>query len=232
MELIRRSLLKGAEGVSGVVVVIDVFRAFTCAPLFFHFGVKKVILEADVKKAQDIKKRNPSYLLIGEHNEIPIEGADSGNSPSEIIKMGCERFKDRVVIHRTTAGVNGVIRAMESAQKAIPGSFVMADAISSYIKELNPASVTLLAMGERALRPSPEDECCADYIESLLTGKEYDHISSLNRILNSYSAQKFFDPEKPHLPPQDPIICLQRDIFPMVLEAKRIEENIELVRVS
>lgn len=231
MKVIRKSLLEGTKGASGIVVVIDVFRAFTCAPLFFHLGARRVILEADIDKAKDKKKHNPSFILIGEHNEVPIEGADSGNSPSEIIRMGPEIFKDSVVVHRTTAGVNGIFGVIDSAEKVIPGSYVMARAISEYIKEINPSSVTLIAMGERGIRRSPEDECCADYLEALLMDKDYDHIQALNRIVSSYSAQKFFDSHKPYLPPEDPIICLQRDILPIVLEAKKMNDCIELIKV-
>ena len=41
MEIIRKSCAKGALEVEGLTVVIDVFRAFSCEPLFFSFRGKK-----------------------------------------------------------------------------------------------------------------------------------------------------------------------------------------------
>jgi len=40
MKIIRESLLEGAKRAQGTAIIIDVFRAFTVTPLFFHFGAK------------------------------------------------------------------------------------------------------------------------------------------------------------------------------------------------
>ena len=95
MKIIRKSYAEGAKGAEGIAVIIDVFRAFSCEPLFFHFGAKKIILEADPAKAIAIKKRHPEFILAGEVNEVPIEGADLGNSPSEIVLKGKSISKGR-----------------------------------------------------------------------------------------------------------------------------------------
>ena len=76
MKIIRKSLATGAREARGLVVIIDVFRAFSCEPLFFHFGVKKVILVADPAKAIQLKSQHPEFILAGEINEVPIEGSD------------------------------------------------------------------------------------------------------------------------------------------------------------
>ena len=85
MKIIRTRCAEGARQAAGVAVVIDVFRAFSCAPLFFRFGARKVILEPDPAKAIALKEEDPELILAGEVNEVPIEGGDLGNSPSEII---------------------------------------------------------------------------------------------------------------------------------------------------
>jgi 2-phosphosulfolactate phosphatase len=76
MKVLRKSLARGAREARGLVVIIDVFRAFSCEPLFFHFGVRKVILEADPAKAIHLKKQHPEFILVGEVDEVPLEGAD------------------------------------------------------------------------------------------------------------------------------------------------------------
>jgi len=228
MKIVRKSCAQGAREASGSAVIIDVFRAFSCEPLFFHFGVGKVILEADPQKAILIKKENPEFILVGESNEVPLENADLGNSPSEIILKGEAWFKGKTVVHRTTAGVTGAAAALEGAEEVILGSFLTAKAVADYILEKNPDVVTLVAMGERGLREAPEDEACADYLEHLLTGKSYDAVRSLQRIVFHPSAQKFLMGTQSYLPREDPIFCLQRNLFPFVLMVKRVGDLIEV----
>jgi 2-phosphosulfolactate phosphatase len=228
MKIVRKSCSQGAREASGSAVIIDVFRAFSCEPLFFHFGVGKVILEADPQKAILIKKENPDFILVGESNEVPLENADLGNSPSEIILKGEAWFKGKTVVHRTTAGVTGAAAALEGAEEVILGSFLTAKAVADYILEKNPDVVTLVAMGERGLREAPEDEACADYLEHLLTGKSYDAVRSLQRIVFHPSAQKFLMGTQSYLPREDPIFCLQRNLFPFVLMVKRVGDLIEV----
>lgn len=215
----RKSLLEGAEQAEGIAVVIDVFRAFTCLPLFFYFGATKVILEKDVQKAIGLKAKFKGSILVGEDKEIPIEGADIGNSPYETLSMA-DNFKDKTVIHRTTAGIVGVFKAFQKAERVFMAGLINAKATAETIKALNPKVVTLVPMGERGLSPSPEDEACANYLDSLLrVGSPYDHLYHLKEILGSYSFKKFFEKDRPYLHPEDPIICLQRDLIHISVEA-------------
>ncbi len=221
MKVLRRSCREGAEDAQGLTVVIDVFRAFTCAPLFFHFGAKRVILEADPEKAGYLKRGNPDWALVGEVNEVPLKEADLGNSPAGILHKGAAFFNGKTVVHRTTAGVTGVAAASKAADEVILGSFVMVGAISRYILERDPDVVTLLAMGDRGERPASEDEACADYLEHLLTGRDYDPVETLRKVLFQETAQKFMRGEKAYLPPEDPLICLQRDLFDFALGVRQ-----------
>ena len=142
MRVLRRSCATGAEEAEGLAVIIDVFRAFSCAPLFFHFGASRVIMEADPERAIALKRENPGFILVGEVNEVPIEGADLGNSPTHIIQKGRSYFRDKTVIHRTTAGVTGATAAFKGADEVILGSFVTAKAIAGYIEKRKPELVT------------------------------------------------------------------------------------------
>jgi len=231
MKIVRKSCAAGAAEAEGLAVIIDVFRAFTCEPLFFHFGVKRSLLEADPMKARMMKRENPGYILAGEVDEVPIEDGDLGNSPSQIILKGRSFFEGRVVIHRTTAGVTGAASALEHADEVLLGGFTTAAAAAAYIRYRNPQVVTLVAMGSRGRERSPEDECCADYLEHLLTGKPYDPIQALREILFHPSTQKFLTCEKPYLPREDPVFCLQHDVFDFALTARK-EEGLITVRPS
>jgi 2-phosphosulfolactate phosphatase len=231
MRIVRKSLHRGAQEARGLVVIIDVFRAFSCAPLFFYYGSKQVILEADPEKALLLKRKIQGAILVGEVNEKPIDGAELGNSPSQIIERGESYFRDKTVVHRTTAGVVGVECAFEKAQEIILGSFLMASAISRYIKRKNPSLVTLVAMGERGDRPGPEDESCADYIEHLISGSYYNFLEEYKRVVFQSTAQKFIRGEKDYLPREDPIFCLQRDLFDFVLTVRKVGDRLEVFKV-
>jgi 2-phosphosulfolactate phosphatase len=217
--IIRRlSLAEGAAAAEGVAVVIDVFRAFTCEPLLFHLGARRIFLEAD--PAACLARRGDA-ILVGEHNELPLPGFDFTNSPSLLLAAGRATFAGRDVIHRTTSGVTGAIAALDRGPHVFLAGFVTAAATARAIRALNPQVVSLVAMGVRSLAPAPEDERCADCLEHLLTGRPYDHVAAVAEILADETAGKFLRGDKPYLPAADPVLCLQRDLFDFALAAVR-----------
>jgi len=230
MKVIRERLAEGARRARGVAVIIDVFRAFTCAPFFFHFGARSVRLEPDTASAIALQKAHPDWILAGEENEVPLEGADLSNSPEAILRKGDAFFRGRTVIHRTTAGVQGAAAAMEVAEEVLLGGFLTTRATADYLLKRRPETVTLVSMGSRGTEPAPEDEACADYLEHLLTGRPHDPVAALQGILFQPTARKFLHPERPYLPPEDPVLCLQRDLFDMVLGVERREGALVVVR--
>ncbi len=230
MDVLRTRLARGAEQARGVAVIIDVFRAFTCAPLFVHFGVDRLLLEADPDRATALRREHPDWLLAGEVDEVPIEGGDLSNSPGGILQKGEAFFRGKTLVHRTTAGVTGAAAALSSADEVLLGGFLTAAATAAYLRRRNPPFVTLVAMGSRGVEPAPEDEACAAYLEHLLTGTPYDPVTALRDILFAPSAAKFLRRGASHLPPEDPTLCLQRDLFDMVLGVDRRDGWMLVVR--
>ncbi len=229
MQILRLSLLKGSHQASGMTVIIDVFRAFTCEPLMYHYGAERIILEHDIGKCRRFAGK---ALLVGENDGLPIDGFDLTNSPSLIIAKGRQYFEGRTVIHRTTSGVAGAVAAMEHSEEVLLASFVNARATAQYIMNRNPELVSIVAMGVVPAMKTPEDELCGDYIESLLTDKPYDHISAVNAILSDESAQKFLRGDKSYYPREDPAICLQRDLVDFALRARCEGEMIVAERIE
>lgn len=221
MEVTHTRLLEGARTAEGVAVIIDVFRAFTCAPLLFSLGIQKSILVSTPEEAFALKEQNSELLLIGEVGGIPIDGFDLGNSPSEILKKGTAFFKGRTVVQRTSSGVQGVLMALDVADEVLPASYALAKSTARYILSKQPPRVSIVSMGWALKQPAPEDEWCGVYIAHLLGVKDYDHNAALEEILYDQTTQKFFDPEKPHFPPEDPIMCLQLNMHDFVLRATR-----------
>jgi 2-phosphosulfolactate phosphatase len=227
-QILRKSLLSGAQQAEGVAVIIDVFRAFTSAAFMAHLGARGLVLLAEPADVLRLK-REEGYLAVGEVDGRRVAGFDLGNSPSEILAAGRERFAGRWVAQRTSAGVAGAVAAAHHADPVILGSYTTAAAAARYIRSLTPAieTISLVDMGSAGLEVTPEDEACADYLEHLLAGSHYDHASALQEIIQHEATQKFLRGDQPHYPPADPILCLQRDLFDFALVANW--ENGQLV---
>jgi 2-phosphosulfolactate phosphatase len=232
MHVTHASLLEGAQNARGVAVIIDVFRAFTCAPLLFSFGIRKSILVSTPEEAFALRQKNNELLLIGEVGGVPIKGFDLGNSPGEILKKGGTFFKDKTVVQRTSSGVQGVLAAIGVADEVLPASYALAKATVRYIQSKKPVRVSLVAMGWAMKHMAPEDEWCARYISHLLGFNDYNHNAALLEILFHPTTQKFFDPEKPYFPPEDPALCLQLDVHNFVLRATLNDGNVIVNKID
>lgn len=214
LQVRRQGLLKGARQAEGVAVVIDVYRAFTSAALMLHLGAEKLLLVAGAEEALDLK-RSLGTLAVGEVKGRKVPGFDLGNSPAEALAAGRALFEGRVVVQRTSAGVQGAVAAARRCDKVFLGSFLTAAATARAIAALSPPPevVSLVPMGLEGRAPTPDDEGCADYLEHLLTGRPYDHVATLQRIVEHEATLKFLRGDAPHYPPADPIYCLQRDLL-------------------
>jgi 2-phosphosulfolactate phosphatase len=228
MEIRRLSLLEGAKEASGIAVIIDVFRAFSCEPVLHALGAERVLLEADVEKCLAQRGR---AVLLGELDGSPIDGFDLPNSPYFILRKGADFFRGRPAVHRSTAGVCGALAAMEHADEVMLASFMTARATAAYVQSRRPRCVSIVAMGDHRREEVPEDLCCADYVDSLLSGRAYDHLAATDRILTHESSQKFLRGDEPQYPREDPALCLQRDLFDFGLRAERRDGAIEAVKV-
>ena len=221
MQVTCDSLLQGAKAARGIAVVVDVFRAFTCAPLLFSLGLEQSILVATPEEALALKRRDESLILAGELKGLPIEGFDLGNSPSQILRKDPDFFKGKTVVQRTSSGVQGAIAALGVADEVLLGSYSLAKATASYILSSASERVSIVAMGVQLKAKAPEDEWCARYIAHLLGAAGYDHNEALRDILFQETTQKFLASNRPEFPTEDPILCLQRDIHDFALRAKR-----------
>jgi 2-phosphosulfolactate phosphatase len=221
LRVIRKSLLSGAQQAEGIAVVIDVLRAFTSAAFMVHLGAREILLLAEPEAVLELK-RAEGTLAIGEVHGKMVPGFDLGNSPSAILEAGPARFAGKVVAQRTSAGVAGAVAAAEAAEQVILGSYVTAGATARHIRnQAHPGDrVTLIAMGSAGEERTPDDELCGDYLEHLLTGRPYDHAVALREIVAHECTQKFLRADQPHYPADDPIYCLQRDLFDFVLVAR------------
>jgi 2-phosphosulfolactate phosphatase len=228
MRVEKRSLKEGAMQACGLVVVIDVFRAFSLACYAFHNGVQRIYPVDTVEKALKMKQKDSSLIAIGERNERKYPGFDFGNSPTHIEH---EDFSGKEIVHTTSSGTQGIALAT-NADAIITGSFVNADAIVRYIQAQNPELVTLVPMGYEGVRPSDEDEFCAQYIANALQGVETP-FQSMVEILRTGAGARLLDPANNDFSPaRDFELCLNLSRFNFVLRVNRDHSPFFLERVD
>lgn len=206
--------LEGARQAKGLAVVIDVFRAFTTA-CFVHASGGEILAVAAEDPARALAGTLPGSLLMGERDCVPLPGFDFGNSPALVEGRD---LSGRTVVFTTSAGTQGLAEA-SGAEEIVTGSFVNARAVVEHIRARDPETVTLVALGESGLWPSPEDTMCAIYIKNELEGFP-NSFETLARYLRDVpSAAKFLDPDKDYAPARDLDLCLDLDRFGFVLAA-------------
>ena len=217
MEIRRLSLLEGARQATGTAVIIDVFRAFTTAAFVMANGAERVIPVAGIDEAFRLRELHPDWLIMGEKHGEPVPGFDYGNSPADVEHVD---FTGRTVVQRTSSGIQGIILA-GGADEVLLGSFVIAEATSSYIRGRKPDVVSLVAMGWEGRNESIEDELCADYIEARIRGERPDFGEMRARIRADPQGAKFFDPRQSHFKERDFHLAMSLDKFGFTLKVAR-----------
>jgi len=209
--------LENCHTTTGLVVVIDVLRAFTTAAYAFAAGAKNIIMVSTVKEALAQRDRRPKALIMGEVEGRPVAGFDFGNSPSQLVNQD---FSNRQLIQRTSAGVQGMVRSVQ-ADTLLAGSFVCAQATIRYIQQQAPPSVTFVNTGVIYHRDGDEDIACADYLTARLQGQQPDPTPFLDRIYRSTSGQLFANSNQPELPREDLELAAELNRFNFAMQAVR-----------
>jgi len=205
----HRASLADCHQVTGLAVVIDVLRAFTTAGYLFEAGVSKIILVSDVEEAFALRNRLPGSLILGEMDGIPVEGFDLGNSPSQ---LSCHHLQGRVIIQRTTAGTQGVIRAVH-AHPVLTAALTNAGATCRYIQNLSARKVTFIQTGYFPEEGwGDEDVACADLLEARLSGNDVD-LDSISARVRASRSGRHYDGTRLAFPPSDLEYALQYDRF-------------------
>src|ERR1700686_2509811 len=101
---IRRIYLLRAAEARGIVIVIDVIRAFTVAAYACAGGARRLWLVRSTDEAFALRQQETWALLAGEIAGRLIPGFDLNNSPS---LMAATNVQGRTIIQRTGAGTQG-----------------------------------------------------------------------------------------------------------------------------
>lgn len=228
MKIVVSDFVEGARAARGIAVVIDVFRAFSLAAYAFAGGVRTVFPVDDIEKARQLKRQDPSRLLLGERHAQPPPDFDGGNSPAQLTRRD---LRGRELIHTTHAGTQGLVNAAQ-ADEVLTGALVNAAAIVRYIHRQAPEQVTLVRMGYEARERCMEDDLCAELLAARLRGEPYPTMDIAARLRLAPAAKKFFDPACQHYAPQaDFDLCTAVDCFDFVLKLDATQSPPRLCRI-
>ena len=212
--------LEDCHDAKGVVIVIDVLRAFSTAAYAFSRGAKEILLVSTVDEALSLKSAIPQSRAMGEVGGLRPEGFDFGNSPTYIDETDLFGI---TMIHRTSAGTQGVVRS-RGADVMLASSFVVAGATARYVSNLAVPEVTFVITG-KSYNGGDEDLACAQYLESLLKGSQPDINPFIKRVLESRDAFPHLDPAQREFPLSDLEYCTQVDKFDFAMPITREDGN-------
>ena len=181
-----KKYLEGARESEGITVMMDVFRASNTIINCLAAGAEYIIPVGELEDAYKLKIDHPDHLLFGERNGIPPGGFDYDNSPAKSVQSD---LKGRKIILTTSAGSQGILNS-KNADEILIGSFANVQSVVDYLIQKDPEKVSLLAIGNNAIEPATEDEECAEFIKSQLTGMETDFDQIKARILKSDGANR------------------------------------------
>ena len=202
----------------GVVIVIDVLRAFSTAAYAFSLGAREILLVGTVEEALSLRPQIPKSKVMGEVNGVRPDGFDFGNSPTY---LSSEDLSGITMIQRTTAGTQGVVRS-QNAEVLIAASLVVADATVKYVNKIGAEQVTFVITG-RDFGGGDEDFACGEYLEARLRGDRPDAQPFVQRVFASKDASQHFDPNKIGFPITDLDYCTQIDKFDFAMPITRAD---------
>src|SRR5581483_121569 len=214
------------EQARGIVIVIDVIRAFTVAACAFAGGASGLWLVRTVEEALALRECEPGALLAGEINGRLIAGFDLNNSPYNMTQAD---VRGRRIIQRTGAGTQGAVRAL-NATHLLVASLTNARATACHAARLSRDTnlpITFVPTESTAGNfPRNEDKYCCDYIEALILRPQTAPEVLRDRLVRLHAEGRFYHwgTEKDEdFPPGDLEKILAVDCFDFAMVGSRRE---------
>jgi len=211
--------LETCHTATGIVLVIDVLRAFSTAAYAFSRGAKEIFLVSEVEEALALKELTPNSKAMGEVGGLPPQGFDFGNSPTRILE---EDLAGITLIQRTGAGTQGAVRS-KNADTMLAVSFVVAKATMEYALRLKPDEITFVITGGT---DNAEDLACAEFLQKQFLGQAVDTSNYIHRVISSRDALQHME-DHPQFPRSDLDYCTRINAFDFAMPIGR--ENNQLI---
>ena len=146
-----------------VVVVIDVLRTCTLAPLLFSRGLEALYLGPSIRAARRLAEER-GLLLFGERDGLPPEGFNYGISPTEIAHADV-RGRSAVLVSDNSSRV---LERTSGAKHVLLGSLYNAGAAAALAASLAEQEIALLCTGFNG-DEDLDDTLCAGFLAAQLT---------------------------------------------------------------
>lgn len=217
--------------VDGAVVVVDVIRAFTTAAAAFGAGAETIYLVGTVSEALALKDAHPGWWAMGEDRGLRPDGFDLPNSP---VLAASADLAGRTVVHRTSAGTQGVVAARR-AQRLWCTGLATASATAAAVTAADLGPPTFVITGrfdDRPDRPGTDDLLTARYIEALRTGSADEGAAAdvSEGVAASDEAIRTLELGAGHVHPDDIAYAAQVDRFGFAMEVRRDAIGLRLER--
>lgn len=209
----NRYTLDDCQQTKGIVLIIDVLRAFSTAAYAFSRGATEIRLVSGIQEALDLKAKLPNAKAMGESGGLPPEGFDFGNSPTRILEHDLTGI---TLIQRTGAGTQGAVRAI-NADVMLATSFVVAKATMGFVLKSKPSEINFVITGGV---DNDEDVACADYLEKLFTGQSIVAEPFIERVKSARDALQHME-KHPQFPYSDLDYCSRIDYFDFAMPIER-----------
>ena len=218
MQITLDSLKDGAKKATGTIIIIDVFRAFTTAAVAFSKGANSILLTEKIEEATKLKQNQIADITMGEVNGIKPLNFDYGNSPYEISISN--NISGLNIAQSTRSGTLGVSLAAKTnkSNHIFATGLMTAKSTTDIIKNRNLDNIYIVAMGNKGIEKTEEDEICALYIKSLLENKPIEKKHVIDSIMKSESAKQFNDITQPQFHPKDLDYALKIDSEKFAME--------------
>ena len=214
----------------GAVVVIDVLRAFTTAAYAFGAGARHIYLVGTVEEALAFKASTPGALAMGEDRGRRVDGFDFANSPTEVAKAD---LHDRIIVHRTSAGTQGVVAAT-GARRLWCAGLVNATATATAVRmaALGLPAYVITGWSGTASGSGADDLATAELIERARLGEPLRAAETARFVATSEEAAQTLSIGEGHVHPQDVERAVAVDAFAFAMEVVRTPIGLRLDRVD
>lgn len=220
MEIIHATGIEGARKASGIVVVIDVLRAFTVSAYALAGGARECRLVRTVDEGRALAASIPGAILCAEESGLPVAGIAISNSPTQIASSDLE---GRVLVQRSSAGTQAA--AETRAHDMFAASLVVARATVQACLLRQPKAMTLLASADH-----PEDHACAQYMTQLIRGETPDLERLLHPLKESDRYRRLRSGTWPGFPQTDLDMSLDPDRFDFAMPLTKQNGYLSLTR--
>ena len=150
------------RGYADVVVVIDVLRTCTLAPLLFSRGLETLYIGPSSRAARRLAEAR-GLLLFGEKGGLPLEGFNYGISPTEVAGADVAGRSGVLVSDNSSR----VLARTTGAKHVLLGSLYNAGAVAALAASLAEQEIALLCTGFNG-DEDLDDTLCAGFLAAQL----------------------------------------------------------------